>query len=235
MAEKLYQSKEWLIEQHWIFGKSMVEMARIASCSHPTIRRWMDRLGVPHRTHAEAMCRKAQDPAWQKATAEGIRRRTQDPEWRKATAKAQRLLALKKRNRGEMTDIEAICHAAFESLDLDFVFEKFIHPYRVDFFLPSHGIIVEAMGKYWHNRPKQREHDIERKAFLEASGYTVLEWWGPDIKADVWRLIDEELLPLLDQPSRLERPPHGVSKPYRGPHGWKAAIQLYLFGKEPDD
>jgi len=134
-----------------------------------------------------------------------------------------------------MTGLEAICHTAFEALGLDFVFEKFIYPYRVDFFFPSHGIIVEAYGKYWHSKPKRRKRDIERKQYLEASGYVVLEWWGPDIKADVWHLIEEELLPLLDQPSRMERPPRGVSKPYRGPHGWRSAIQLSLFGKEPDD
>lgn len=144
-------------------------------------------------------------------------------------------MALKKRGHGEMTDIEAICHAAFDSLGLDFVFEKFIHPHRVDFFFPSHGIIVEAMGRYWHSKPSRRKKDAERKQFLEACGYTVLEWWGPDIKADIYKLIDEELLPLLDQPSRMERPPRGVSKPYRGPHGWKSAIQLYLFGKEQED
>jgi len=134
-----------------------------------------------------------------------------------------------------MTDIEAICYAAFEALDLDFVFEKFIYPYRVDFFFPSHGIIVEAMGKFWHEKPKRQKRDAERKQYLKAMGYTVLEWLGSDIKADVYKLIDEELLPLLDQPSRMERPPRGVSKPYRGPHGWKSAIQLYLFGKEQDD
>lgn len=195
-------------------------------------RRWQD--PEFRKKHAEAMRRLHQDPAWQKARAEANRRQAQDPAWQKAVAEANRRLALKKRNQGEMTNIEAICHAAFESLGLEFVFEKFIYPYRVDFFFPSHGVIVEAMGKYWHNRPEQQEHDAERKQYLEASGYVVLEWWGPDIKADVYKLIDEELLPLLDQPSRIERPPRGVSRPYRGPHGWQSAVQLSLFDKEPN-
>lgn len=134
-----------------------------------------------------------------------------------------------------MTKIEAICHATFESLELDFIFEKYIHPYRVDFLFPSHNVIVESYGDHWHTLPDAPKHDAERKQYLEASGYTVLEWWGKDIKADIYKLIDDELLPLLDQPSRIERPPRGVSKPYRGPHGWKSATQLYLFGEGLDN
>lgn len=199
---------------YWERGKSTGEMAVIAGCSDATIWRWMKKLNVPTRSH--------KDPEYREKYLE---------RWREYN----RRLGLKKRNLGEMTSIESICHAAFEALNLEFVFEKFIHPYRVDFFFPSHGLIIEAMGKYWHSRPEQQRHDIERKQFLEACGYTVLEWFGPDIKADVWRLVDEELLPLLDQPSRMERPPRGISRPYQGPHGWKSAIQLYLFDKEQDD
>jgi len=209
-----YRDRAWLYEMYWKEGKSTCEMAETAGCSDATIWRWMKKLNIPTRSH--------KDPEYRERYLE---------RWREYN----RRLGLKKRNLGEMTCIESICHAAFEALNLGFTFEKFIHPYRVDFFFPSHGVIVEAMGEYWHNRPKQRKHDTERKAFLEASGYTVLEWWGPDIKADVYKLIDEELLPLLDQPSRMERPPRGVSRPYRGPHGWQSAIQLSLFDKEPDD
>lgn len=205
------------------------------------------------KRHAAAIRRKARDPEWRRRQRAGIRHKFQDPKfrrkiaernrriaqspkWRKAHAKAMREVnrrrGMKRRNQGEMTDIEAICYAAFESLDLDFVFEKFIKRYRVDFFFPSHGIIVEAMGIYWHQKPKRQRKDAERKEFLEACGYVVLEWAGSDIKADVWQLIEEELLPLLDQPSRMEKPPKGVSKPYKGPRGWKSATQLYLLDED---
>lgn len=213
-ADALYRNANWLHEMYLGKGKSTCEIAIIIGCSDSTIWRWMKKLNVPTRSH--------KDPEYREKYLE---------RWREQN----RCLGLKKRNLGEMTRIEAICHTAFEALDLDFIFEKYIYPYRVDFFFPSHGIIVEAMGDYWHSRPKQEKHDTERKAFLEACGYTVLEWWGSDIKADVYSLIDEQLLPLLDQPSRMERPPKGVSKPFRGPHGWKSAVQLYLFGKEQED
>lgn len=191
------------------------------------------------KRHAEAIRRVTQTPEWRKKQAEGVRRRFQDPEYRRKYVvrmqKLNLLLALKKRGLGEMTKIESICHAALETLTLEFVFQKPIKGYIVDFFFPSHNIILEAMGDYWHNLPERHQEDTIRKQLLVACGYTVLEWWEKDIKADVYKLIDEELLPLLDQPSRMERPPRGVSKPYKGPHGWKSATQLYLFGKEPDD
>lgn len=306
-SEKLYRSKKWLYAMYWEQGKSMFEMAKIAQCSRDTIRYWMNKYGIPCRSHSEAICLKFQDPEYRKNITEANRHKAQDPEyrkkqteairhmtrtdkWRRAYLKGQarrsrdpeerkrhaeamrhlwqdpdyrakqaeararlwanpewrrkhlvalrethRRLALKRRQQGEMTKPEEHCYGAFESLDLDFVFEKSIYPYWVDFFFPSHGVIVACYGDYWHTLPGKQEYDAHRKQYLEASGYTVLEWWEKDILADVYKLIDQELLPLLGQPSRMERPPRGVSKPYKGPHGWKSAVQLYLFGKEQED
>lgn len=186
---------------------------------------------------AEANRRKAQNPEYRKNYIEGRRRMAQNPQWREAMRRRNRRLALKRRRQGEMTDIEAIVYNALQALGLeegkDFDFEVPIKgSYTADFVIYSHNIVLEAYGRYWHTLPGKQEYDAERKQFLGACGYTVLEWWGPDIKADVWKLIDEELLPLLDRPSRIERPPRGVSKPYKGKHGWRSAVQLYLFGKE---
>lgn len=246
--DKIYKDEAWLRELYLQQEQTLPTMADIAGCSISTISRQLAKYGIrkiderdPEAAYLDqdwlykmywtdqksldqvarlAKCSIATIHYWMDKF--NIPRRPLD--W----------LLVKKCYLREMTSIEAICFTAFESLDLDFIFERSIYPYRVDFFFPSHGVIVEAMGKYWHNRPEQQEHDAKRKQYLEACGYTVLEWWGPDIKADVWRLIEEELLPLLDQPSRMERPPHGVSRPYRGPHGWQSAVQLSLFDKEPN-
>jgi Transcriptional regulator, AbiEi antitoxin/Protein of unknown function (DUF559) len=47
--------------------------------------------------------------------------------------------------------------------------------YRVDLAYPRHRIAIEYDGEEFHDRtPEQRQHDEERRAWLEANGWTVI-------------------------------------------------------------
>jgi len=49
-----------------------------------------------------------------------------------------------------------------------------IPPYTVDFFWPSHGLVVETDGDRYHDHPLARRRDARKDAALRARGLTVL-------------------------------------------------------------
>jgi len=70
----------------------------------------------------------------------------------------------------------------------------------VDFYLPEHNVIIEALGDYFHANPKiygkglislndiQRQNigrDKSRFAYLKKCGYSLYGFWECDIKADL--------------------------------------------------
>jgi very-short-patch-repair endonuclease len=75
--------------------------------------------------------------------------------------------------------------------------QKWIYPYVVDFFIPSHNLILEADGKYAHGDKRiyastdiiqgnitakeKWDYDLKRDNFLREKGYTVLRFWEREI------------------------------------------------------
>lgn len=51
---KRYKNKGWLYRKHWIERCSTYEMARLADCTPPTIKNWMNRYKIATRTRSEA-------------------------------------------------------------------------------------------------------------------------------------------------------------------------------------
>jgi hypothetical protein len=43
---KLYESKQWLYKRYVVEKKNIVEMAREAKCSHMTIQRALEKMGL---------------------------------------------------------------------------------------------------------------------------------------------------------------------------------------------
>jgi very-short-patch-repair endonuclease len=75
--------------------------------------------------------------------------------------------------------------------------QKWIYPYVVDFFIPSHNLILEADGKYAHGDKRiytptdiiqgnitakeKWDYDLKRDNFLREKGYIVLRFWEKEI------------------------------------------------------
>jgi len=55
MEEKLYKNREWMYEHYIEMQESTYAMAREADCGQATIRRWLRKLDIPTRTHAESV------------------------------------------------------------------------------------------------------------------------------------------------------------------------------------
>jgi very-short-patch-repair endonuclease len=52
--------------------------------------------------------------------------------------------------------------------------QKVFGPYTVDIFIPSHRLIIEVDGAYWHSHPDQIKRDQQRDKWLRHHGYKVL-------------------------------------------------------------
>lgn len=56
--------------------------------------------------------------------------------------------------------------------------------YQVDIFIQP-NLIVEADGDYWHNYPDGREEDKLKDVELTNAGYTVVRFWGSEIRTNI--------------------------------------------------
>jgi very-short-patch-repair endonuclease len=83
-----------------------------------------------------------------------------------------------------------------------------IGPFIVDFYCPSHGLIVEVDGPVHDG---QAEHDRERQALLEACGYGVLRVRASDVEHNLQRVLQTIYDALTtESPSPLEGEGLGV-------------------------
>lgn len=63
--------------------------------------------------------------------------------------------------------------------------------YRVDFYLPKKGLIIELDGHNFHSSPEQKEYDSKRDRYLQSKGFRVLRFTGREIYRDVNKCILE--------------------------------------------
>jgi len=69
--------------------------------------------------------------------------------------------------------------------------------FRFDEFVPP-NILIEANGDYWHGKEAVKRRDIEKGAWAERNGYTLVVIWEHEIKGcGAWALVRERVLPLL--------------------------------------
>jgi len=59
---KLYQDKDWLYHQYWELGKSTRQIAKEFGYGINTIRRWMDKFGIPRRSVDEGIQQRFKAP-----------------------------------------------------------------------------------------------------------------------------------------------------------------------------
>lgn len=77
----------------------------------------------------------------------------------------------------------------------------------VDFYIPDSGVIIEALGDYWHANPlkysesnmnklqqKNKHRDKARFAYLKACGYVVFPIWEHDVNTN----IDSAMQPFME-------------------------------------
>jgi len=106
----------------------------------------------------------------------------------------------------EDTKIEKIIKTILKKNHIKFKCQKWIGPYRVDFFIPSHNLIIEADGTWSHGDPRifkptdiiqgykiAKEKwifDKNRDKILKFRGYKIIKFWEKEIKKEP-QLIEE--------------------------------------------
>lgn len=81
------------------------------------------------------------------------------------------------------TSLELTVRAVLDVLDIEYRSSHRINRFIVDIYVPSRNLIIECDGAYWHSLPRIIGRDVERDAFLRASGYKVLRLPECDIKS----------------------------------------------------
>jgi len=119
------------------------------------------------------------------------------PEMRaKMSASAIKSIAAKGTDARKNTSIEREMQRQLSLLGVQYVSSCPVAGFLVDIYIPSHGIVIECDGCFWHaceqcghrKNPNMVEviktKDRNRDAALKQNGYTVLRFWEHDINTD---------------------------------------------------
>jgi very-short-patch-repair endonuclease len=117
----------------------------------------------------------------------------------------------RKQQQGGRTAPERIGYALLDSLGLLYLPQHTIGgKFIVDAFLPTHGLVIQFDGDYWHGHPvrfpvpdaRQRRRislDRSQDAYMYACGYHVLRFWEIDLKKNL-DAVRAALLPFATPP-----------------------------------
>jgi len=119
------------------------------------------------------------------------------PEMRaKMSASTIKSIAAKGADSRKNTSIEREMQRQLSLLGVQYVSSCPVAGFLVDIYIPSHGIVIECDGCFWHcceqcghqKNPKMtaaiKAKDRNRDAALKQNGYTVLRFWEHDINTD---------------------------------------------------
>lgn len=112
-----------------------------------------------------------------------------------------------------MTDIEQVMVTMLEQLNISYHSQFFIthedNTYAYDFKLNKFPILIEVDGDYWHGGPKANKHvpfvneikdkDMVKNEIASKHGYTVLRFWGSDVKERPFWVIQQILSHIQSQ------------------------------------
>src|SRR5579884_2354488 len=93
--------------------------------------------------------------------------------------------------RREMTPEERILWNALRGHQVAGLGFRRQHPvgkFILDFYAPSHLLVVELDGK-WHDA--QQEKDRERSAYLQSHGYRVLRFRNEEVRMNLSRVLEQ--------------------------------------------
>lgn len=96
------------------------------------------------------------------------------------------------------TSIELAVKSILDDWTIEYVTQKHLGPFLVDFFIPSQRLVIECDGDYWHGRPDAKERDQRKNDWLEKHRYNLVRLSETEIKANV-RLAVETALKLKVQ------------------------------------
>lgn len=99
---------------------------------------------------------------------------------------------------GKRSSIEIKLESAMKDANIPFEPQFKLGRWICDFGIPSHSIIIECDGVYWHNLPKQKEKDARKNKDVHKKGWKILRLWENEINDDIETCI-EKIKALLNE------------------------------------
>lgn len=148
-------------------------------------------------------------PEAKKRFSEAAKRRMADPEikrrilakWHHSPKrKAERIEVARRagiasilKQAKENTSIEKAVAEVLQQLRIEYVAQKPLGPFVVDFFIPKAKLVIECDGDYWHNLPEMKERDKRKDGWLRKQGVRIVRIWEHDIKTDARKALLDAL------------------------------------------
>lgn len=102
----------------------------------------------------------------------------------------KRVKAVPKQQR---TSIEIKTKEKLDELNIEYIEQKRVGVYQLDFFLPNYNLDLECDGDYWHSKPEVIERDKARDEFMKNKGYNVARMTGTEIRENVENKLNKIL------------------------------------------
>lgn len=95
------------------------------------------------------------------------------------------------------SNIEKLTHAFLDSLNIHYVIEKQVGFYSFDCFIPSHNLLIECQGDYWHSQTKTIRTDKGKNTYIKKyfPEYEIMYLWEHEFYAKE-RVLDRLKLKL---------------------------------------
>lgn len=138
--------------------------------------------------------------------------KTKIENWKKLPEKEKEIRRIRWARAGlkckkKLTSIEVKIAKLLKELNINFIQNKPINKFIVDFFIPDNNLVIECQGDYWHANPnkydkkdlsemqiKNIDRDNRKKLFLNKNNFKSLFIWEYDInnKIDLVKILLNE-------------------------------------------
>lgn len=156
------------------------KMKKMFNCHATTMRKRLERCGVPIRSISEALKGNPSPMSGKHHTEE--------------TRKKLSALTVKQLASGRMKRKDTIIEKKIEEgLILNRIYYRKQVPLCgitvSDFYLPDYKLAIYTDGDYWHNLPTVKIRDEKQNKILEGNGYQVLRFWEHEINESIVECI----------------------------------------------
>lgn len=181
-------------EPHSDETKSKIAEARKREWQNPEyrahqvkVRKGISRPGTPHSEESKAIIsqkakKRFEDPVYHARVTSAMNASKQTDSWKEKQSVARKHLwktdefknkALEALTGKKETSLERKVRLCLEFLEVSFKQQHVIGRAIADFYIEP-SLIIEADGKYWHDKPEVKIRDMRRDKWLQSEGYTVL-------------------------------------------------------------